>query len=291
MIIVNLIGGLGNQMFQYSAARSLAIHKEKHLLLDAGDFSDYRLHRFELTRIFSCISDLPSPLDFKKVLCLYSNKKVRGFLKNPKLKIFRPNSYVLEPHFHYWKEFMGVPNDCYLVGYWQSEKYFKQIESTIREDFVFKIPMDEKNLEISRNIKNCESVSLHIRRGDYIADGTTNQVHGTCSLDYYERATEFIAERIKRPSFFVFSDDIAWAKTHLKLNYPCAFIGHNQDKNNYLDMQLMSLCKHNIIANSSFSWWGAWLNTYEDKIVIAPKQWFATERRTDDLIPDNWLRL
>ena len=135
------------------------------------------------------------------------------------------------------------------------------------------------------------AVSLHVRRGDYVSDPKTKAILGVCSLDYYRAAIAHIAERIESPAFFVFSDDIAWAKANLEIPFPCEYVDHNQGQQSYNDMHLMSLCKHHIIANSSFSWWGAWLNPRKDKIVIAPENWFANNEDAKDLIPPESVKL
>jgi hypothetical protein len=137
-------------------------------------------------------------------------------------------------------------------------------------------------------------VSVHIRRGDYVTNSHTNAVHGTCSLEYYENAINYISEKVKAPHFFVFSDDYKWALENFKnRSYPVTCISNNADKN-YEDLTLMYNCKHHIIANSSFSWWGAWLNPNEDKIVIGPKQWFKSKKQstdTKDVMPKEWVKM
>jgi Glycosyl transferase family 11 len=178
-----------------------------------------------------------------------------------------------------------------LDGYWQSEKYFIDCSKLIRKDFTFKNELDSYNLKLKSKIDKTNSVSIHIRRGDYVNNLNTNATHGLCSIDYYIKAVNYITERIESPYFFVFSDDIEWAKKNIMLNFPCQFISHNIGSKSYLDMQLMSLCKHNVIANSSFSWWGAWLNSNDNKIVIAPRKWFAVNTDICDLIPSNWISL
>jgi len=160
----------------------------------------------------------------------------------------------------------------------------------IRNDFTLKNKPDKLNNEISKIMQDTNSVSIHIRRGDYIANPITFQYHGLCSMEYYKKAIQYINENINRPIFFFFSDEIDWVKDNLKIPKDCYFIDHNKMENDYLDLWLMSQCKHNIIANSSFSWWGAWLNTNKEKIVIAPKKWFNNAAiDTTDLIPEEWL--
>jgi hypothetical protein len=147
-------------------------------------------------------------------------------------------------------------------------------------------------MKIAEQISRVNSVSLHVRRGDYVANLKVAAIHGLCSKEYYASAIKFISKKVERPHFFVFSDDINWVENNFKINYPCTYINQNFSNESYNDLRLMSLCQHNIIANSSFSWWGAWLNCNSEKIVIAPKKWFAnSDKRCDDLIPEKWVRL
>ena len=180
-----------------------------------------------------------------------------------------------------------------MSGYWQSPKYFNSIETLIRKEFTFQKPLDSKNLEILNLIKNTISVSIHIRRTDFQIINS-NDIHGFCSLEYYDEAINYIHTNVLMSKFFIFSDDINWAKENLKVPMNSYFVSGNTGEKSYIDMQLMSNCNHNIIANSSFSWWGAWLNSNPKKIVIAPKKWFSDEKmnaQTDDLIPAEWIRM
>jgi hypothetical protein len=147
------------------------------------------------------------------------------------------------------------------------------------------------NADLVEQISKVNAVSLHVRRGDYVQNAKTNANHGVCSLDYYRAAIQNILERVEAPSFFIFSDDIPWVKEHLVLDIPCRYVDHNQGVESYNDMRLMSLCRHHIIANSSFSWWGAWLNPDPQKIVIAPQKWFANDNIVDDLFPPEWVTM
>ena len=201
--------------------------------------------------------------------------------------------YFIENEYSYNASIENTGKDCFLSGYWQSSRYFMAIEFLIREEFKFQKVSDKKNVNKVAQIKNENSVSLHIRRKDFV-NNKYHDIHGTCSIEYYLKAVKYIADMIKSPHFFIFSDDIEWAGTNLNLAFPYEFVSGNTGELSYIDMQLMSLCKHNIIANSSFSWWGAWLNRNPDKIVIAPEQWFVDESmnaKTTDLIPETWLRL
>jgi hypothetical protein len=155
--------------------------------------------------------------------------------------------------------------------------------------------MDEINLKIAEKIQHTESVGIHIRGRDYITNEETKKSHFTCDILYYERCISYIRDKIYNPNFFVFSDDPEWAKTFLKTDHSFTFVeGNLWNKTNYEDLRLMSLCKHNIIANSSFSWWGAWLNNNPAKIVLAPQKWFALSelnKKTEDLVPDKWIKI
>ena len=187
---------------------------------------------------------------------------------------------------------MKQEGNVYLEGFWHSEKYFKDIENVIRQEFTIRDEPDALNKEMANKIMACEPVSIHIRRGDYVSDKKTNEFHGTCSLEYYNDAIGIITKEIKAPHFFVFSDDPVWVQDNLKLKFSTTYLVYNGAEKAYEDLRLMSLCKHHIIANSSFSWWGAWLSGNPYKIVIAPKKWFNDETiDTSDLIPDEWFRI
>ena len=292
MVISNIIGGLGNQMFQYAAGRALSLRRGQSFHLDVSGFSCYQLHQgFELQKVFDCAAELTQEEGVRRILGWQNSNVIKKVLAYPLFAMFRRSEYVVEPHFNYWDGLERVPNNCYLVGYWQSEKYFLDFQFDIRRDFSFKVPLSGVNAELAKDISSTNSVSIHVRRGDYVANLKANRTHGTCAVDYYENAIRYIADRVISPQFFIFSDDIDWVRRNLPIDGPCQYVGHNQGGDSFNDMHLMSLCKHQIIANSSFSWWGAWLNASTDKIVVAPKRWFAIERNTADLLPDSWVAL
>lgn len=293
MIIVNIIGGLGNQMFQYAAGRALAIARGLPLRLDVAGFDGYGLHQgFELQRVFNCQAAIASAVELRSVLGWRAAPILKRVLARPDFAGLRGAAFIVEPHFHYWPGIRNVPATAYLQGYWQSEKYFADAAVDLRTDFTFPQPLTESNAAWVERIGRCVAVSLHVRRGDYVSDPKTQVVLGSCSSDYYRSALRYIAERVATPEFFVFSDDIAWARDNLDISFPCHYIDHNRGAESYNDMRLMSLCRHHILANSSFSWWGAWLNSRAGKIVVAPERWFAEgERRVDDLVPQEWVTL
>ena len=191
-------------------------------------------------------------------------------------------------------KYLNIKSPAYLKGYWQSENYFKEFERIIKEDFQVKTPATELNYDLLQKIRGTESVSLHIRRGNFVNVDFVNKFHGTCSMDYYKEAISTIAKHWENPVFYVFSDDIEWAKTNMNIKYESVFVDINSAKQDYEDLRLMQNCSHNILANSTFSWWGAWLNTNPNKIIIAPKQWFADEQKNIEaktIIPPNWFTI
>lgn len=289
MIISKIIGGLGNQMFQYAAGRALSIGNEQRLILDISDFDGYELHQgFELQRVFSGSFEIASKVDVRGLLGWQSPSIIQRILvRRPFDNIFEKR-VVVEPHFHYWPEIKNVSGNLFLSGYWQSEKYFSNVISQLRSDFLFRLPMGNKNTDLANMINRVNAVSLHVRRGDYVSNSKTHANHGLCSLDYYRAAIRHVSARIENPYFFIFSDEISWVKDNLEMNFPCQYIDHNQGAESYNDMRLMSLCRHHIIANSSFSWWGAWLNFKPEKIVVAPRKWFENDNNVKDLIPCEW---
>lgn len=292
LLICQIIGGLGNQMFQYAAGRALALERSQNLRLDLSGFAGYGLHHgFLLADLFDCPVEAATESDVRNILGWQYPSSVRRLAARPLFSAFRRKGFVVEPHFHYWPGIKNVPDECYLAGYWQTEKYFLEASPQIRKDFTFKTPFTGLNAVLSEQITKLNAVSLHVRRGDYVSNHKNKAVYGTCTLEYYRAAARYIAERLEQPEFFIFSDDPVWVKSNLHLDLPCHYVDHNQGSESYNDMRLMSMCQHHIIANSSFSWWGAWLNTNPGKIVIAPGNWFVNGNSTEDLIPKGWISL
>lgn len=275
MIIVRIFGGLGNQMFQHAAGTALAMHRECELKWDLSAFENNHIHQgFELRRVFGLNVSEATDKDYRLVLGWRGGIQARKLLTHDRLAWARPKTYVLQPHFQYWDEFCALPNQVYLDGYWQTERYFKAIASSILDRFSFAPQLAGRNQQIANAIESCNAVSVHVRRGDYVTNPVANQFHGCCLPEYYKLAIEVMHGHVKDPHFFVFSDDLEWVKSNLVMPSCCTFVDQNKGVESYNDMRLMSLCKHHIIANSSFSWWGAWLGRHLGKIVIAPKRWF-----------------
>ena len=292
MVISQILGGLGNQMFQYAAGRALSLAAGHRFLLNLHGFESYALHQgFEVERVFVAPVQAATAADVREVLGWRSGDLTRKLLKRVQSPLLHGPHLAIEPHFNYWPGLREGAGPRYLMGYWQSERYFKDCEAVLRADFSFKTPLNGANLEISARMRDCQSVSLHVRRGDYVTHAKTAKILNVCSLEYYRKAIAHIAERILSPHFFVFSDDPQWVRDNLEISFPADFIDGNRGMQSYIDMQLMSLCKHQIIANSSFSWWGAWLNTNPDKKVVAPREWFRNGTDDRDLVPPEWVRL
>jgi len=291
LIILHLSGGLGNQMFQYAFGRANATRLGAELKYELTNPTLTIHNGFELERIFNIQASEATQADMKFVLGLQRYALIRKLIKASGLqKLF--NSFIVqEPHFHFSPQMLRLQDHSYVNGYWQSEKYFSEVENEIRADFSFKLPLSQMNADIAERIGNLNSVSLHVRRNDFANNAKINATHGLCPLDYYQSAIQYIAERIEKPFFLIFSDDPAWVKENLQIDSSCEYVDHNQGAESYNDMRLMSLCKHHIIANSSFSWWGAWLNSKADKIVVSPKSWFANGTSSQDLIPQRWVKL
>ena len=286
MVAVELIGGLGNQMFQYATARALALSRNENLLLDNHLFESYALHDFGLNHFNIDRSFLEIEKTVFEPLSL--SNRAKAILS--KREIY--NLYAEKDLTFNEKLFTLQHKNIFLKGYFQSEKYFIKFEDQLRKDFEIKSPLKKQTIDFLKIIEAENSVSLHIRRGDYVTNPEANAVHGTCDLNYYHRAIDIIKEKIDKPVFFIFSDDIDWAKENLKIDSPIYFVDFNDASTNYEDIKLMSACKHNIIANSSFSWWGAWLNANRSKTVIAPSRWFKIDiHNSKDIIPESWMKI
>jgi hypothetical protein len=289
MIIVQLFEGLGNQMFQYACGKSLAYRIKTGLVIDNRRLIRYPLH-------------VPPKRPFNQFSREYSLNVFSAnitTLENMPIQEFSKTFNVVEEHFdqqlRYDPDFAkGGGRNIFLTGYWQSWKYFKDIDFLIRKNFQFtKQGFSENVLQLSEILQqNKFSIALHVRRTDYMQHH--NSFIGILPVAYYSDAIQYISNLIAKPVFYIFSDDPDWAETNIKplCNDNETHIIRNNS--NVEDLYLMTQCKHNIIANSTFSWWGAWLNTNPDRIVVTPKIWFiGMKLKVDeiDLIPSDWISL
>lgn len=289
MIELKLQGGLGNQMFQYAAGKAMSVFHNVELKLDISWFERNKLRSYKLD-IFNIDADIATTNEINRYTGMYKTR-IERILWRLKQRINYFPTYS-ESDFSFDKNCYKSKKNVYIEGYWHSENYFKDIEKIIRKEFTLKKSLQGRNAEMAAVIRVCNSVSLHIRRGDYITDPINRKKYSVCSLEYYLSAVMKVKEIVQNPHFFVFSDDIPWAQKNLDLPDPVIFVDHNKENQDYEDHQLMRLCDHHIIANSSFSWWGAWLGSNFHKIVISPRKWFNdADRGTRDLIPETWLRL
>lgn len=285
MLIIKILGGLGNQMFQYAFYKAL-IEKGYSVKADISDFEGYSLHNgYELKKVFDINIKQSTISENYKVGKLKS--KIDKYLLKWGLKKNYYADFLPIDAITYHPEVFNIKSDMYLWGYWQSYKYFEDIKTKILSDFIFNECLDEKNKMIMEMISNTNSVSLHIRRGDYVDNKIVENI---CTNIYYKNAVEYIMKNVQNPKFFIFSNDIEWCKEKFLLDN--VVYVDNSGENSYKDMQLMSKCKHNIIANSTFSWWGAYLNQNADKIVICPNKWFnISAYHMDDIYPEDWIKM
>jgi hypothetical protein len=293
LIVIKIFGGLGNQMFQYAFGKALSRKLKTDLYLDLTWFennttSTIREFQLDLFNTDYFIADVRTINSYKpliyKVLNIALIHLNLGTLQVPK--------YFIENRFSFNYRVNLIDKNCYVNGYWQSEKYFIGYKNELIKEFELKgILLEDLNKSLLNQIENTESVALHIRRSDFNTNRNKN-IHGTLPSTYYQESMKFMDSNFKDPYYFIFSDDIEWAKKFIdNKSKNLHFVSKNP---NYIDLYLNSKCKHNIIANSSFSWWGAWLNSNPKKNVIAPKIWFAEKKlneQTIDLIPDTWIRI
>ena len=295
MIISNLVGGLGNQMFQYACARSLSLELDLPLKFCTDTFGAYNAHNgFELTRVFKLNLEIANTGDLAALIgWTQSFPSVRRALEKRSFSYLASHRFLSESHLKHGASLRDlVRKGGYLHGYWQSERYFASHAAQIRADFKFPQDLCEVNLHIANIISQRTAISVHIRRGDYVSNAKTLAVHGTCSPEYYQVAIDTLLQRCPGAQLIAFSDDPRWTSEVLLPRYPAmVLVEHNRGVDSYIDMRLMSMCQHHIIANSSFSWWGAWLNPSPSKMVIAPSRWFADGRDSSDLVPEGWEKM
>lgn len=292
MIIVKLIGGLGNQLFQYAIGRKLSLFHNTIFKLDISWFKQqetrkYKLNHFSINSIIATEEEVAPFLKNNSRI----NRNISRFKKVlfPSLQL----KYIAEKTVDFDPPILDAPDNIYLDGYWQSERYFRDIMPVLDKEFVVRNQPDKTNQEILDfiNQKN-NPVCIHIRRGDYLTNPTTNRYHGVMPVNYYNSGIELLQKRIKDPHFFVFSDDPEVVRERLHFKSPVTFVTHNPPEKDYEDFRLMSKCRHFIIANSSFSWWAAYLSKGQNKTVIAPSIWFTgISYNPRDRIPENWIEL
>ena len=294
MIIVRLSGGLGNQLFQYAFGRKLAVERNQKLMLDISLYEEMKTRTYKLDSLNIC-ADIASNAEIltftrrahRDIISLGFRFFQRCIPYYKRLRFFE-QSFVYDPNVSY------IGKSVYLKGSWQSEKYFLPIRNILRAELTPKTPIEREYISFAESITSSNSVSLHVRRGDYVMNPRINDKHGTCSVSYYQDAVKLMNERLPSAKYYIFSDDLEWAQSNLDFIQNKQIIFHVPDVLNAdaQEMWLMSQCKHHIIANSSFSWWGAWLSNNPSKIIICPQKWFSNSpHSTKDLIPGSWVQL
>jgi hypothetical protein len=293
VIITRLAGGLGNQMFQYAVARNLAEKNQTLVKLDSSALGqklgpnytprDYALSIFGFPQHFASAKEIAKMIGG------------RSIIRRAAAKLFflgRRGPVIAERSQFFDSTVLSAKGDVYLSGYWQCEKYFEAIAPVIRDEFTVVAQMSSEARTLARQIDaTVDSVAVHVRRGDYAANEHMRSVHGVLPAEYYAGAAAQIAQSGRQPEFFVFSDDPEWAEQNFRLPWPTR-VASRPTQSPGDDFRLMMSCRHFVLANSSFSWWGAWLGEKPQSIVIAPKRWFASNELTSrDIVPDRWRTL
>lgn len=282
MLIVKIKGGVGNQLFQYAFGRQLAINNRTTLNLDNSFFENVKQHRSYNLGKFNLIYKNAPTKDVSKY------RKANHPLINKFLNSITLNfSVYVERKVKGFDQRWLQKKNGYFEGYWQSEQYFKEIRANLLEEITLK-EISGRVKELATKIENCNAISIHIRKTDYLNAANQN-IYADCSINYYKSAIDEMLAQVEKPVFYLFSDDFEWVEKNLAIQQPHVFMIDNSAEE---DLYLMSICKHHIIANSTFSWWGAWLNKSLTKKIIAPKYWFKKNSLTNqDIIPENWLKI
>lgn len=286
MIIIKIQGGLGNQMFQFALGLGLLEKTKQHIKFDFSGLNTGITKRFFGLDKFNADTPTASTSDVK---FFTQEKKYPRITKIKKMFRFKIPQYITDNH-SFSHRIFDISDNAYLDGYWQSEKYFPEDKEIIRKAFAPKRPLGPTARKIAERIDN-SSISIHIRRGDYITNKKVASKMGACNLEYYQKAISKATEGLDNPKIFAFSDDIEWVKENLKTRHSIIFVSeHNLE--NWEEITIMSICGKHIISNSSFGWWGAWLDPRDNKVVITPKQWYKdTKLANEDIIPPSWIRI
>ena len=304
MITITVLGGLGNQMFQYAAAKALACKHGVELVIDESAFGSYALRSYLLDRLQIpeavgpiAKSPIGAPIQAQNFAAMRWRNRADRLLKGVGMAgVPQPPATYSEQQFQFDPGFASLGSSTSLFGYFQSERYFVDVADKLRDYFRPREPLGLSALAMAEQIARSQMpVSVHIRRGDYVKSAETARVHGALGVAYYKKALRIIQGLLDvQVTVFVFSDDPADAEAVLDF-VPREHLVHvrGDPDRPWEDMALMAQCRHHIIANSSFSWWGAWLNPSAEKIVIAPRDWFTPgelrQRNICDLHPPGWI--
>ncbi len=288
--MVRLYGGMGNQMFQYAAAKAVALRSDADLLLDLSWFSTVSDRRYALGPL--CVSaqtvgemaqeGAMSRL-FRKAVFRLTRRSDDSWRGRP---VFR------EKYFHFDPALLAVRAPACLDGYFQSEKYFLDFRDLILSEFTVRTPPHDHAKRVLERMASQDAICVHVRRGDYALNAATSAFHGLCSLDYYRKGLSIVSQGLHNPCCYVFSDDPEWVRENFHMDLPMVVVDFHGPDQAHEDLRLMAACKCFVIANSSLSWWGAWLGSYPNKRIVAPKTWFRNPaNNTQDLIPGDWVKV
>lgn len=282
MIITEINGGLGNQLFQYAAGLALSNKHKTALKINTNFKTQDTVRKLALTH-FNLDVNQADPIEINQ---LYPSSNLKR-----KIQAILPTSqksFYKEKKFSFQSNFSQLSSSVYLKGYWQSELYFSSIDSIIKEKYLLEPNCYKNALDFIQQLSLQESVSIHVRKGDYLK-APYNTVYAELNNEYYKRAIEFLKEICPSIKTYVFTDDPAWVEAHLDLGIPFELASGKKTNSMFEDFQAMRSCKYHVIANSSFSWWTAWLSAHQDKQVVAPRNWFKDiQEDTTDLIPKSW---
>lgn len=292
MIIMRVMGGLGNQMFQYALGRRLAIERNVPLKLDLSWFATQKKRKFGLDQ-FNIKAEVATEEEVYRLHYFSHNRyfrKAYSIIQNhlpvDKKRIINERKAGL-----FDKDVLRSSKNCLLVGYWQSESYFEKITKLIKKEFQPRTALGSEDILLAKKMrKNPYSVSVHIRRGDYVSPYRTIATHYICTPDYYTEAIDFLKQKLGgKAELFIFSDDPEWCKKEFLLKDEKYQIISGTKRTPSHELVLMSQCNHHIIPNSSFSWWGAWLSQNPKKIIVSPTEWLRNHK-TPEIVPNNWIR-
>lgn len=291
MVIIRVTGGLGNQLFQFAMGLSIEETLGYQVKYDLSDYKIVGSRKFDLDKFVSNF----------QIASIEEIERNNNVLQKVKFKIFqwvgfpfglKGLKYYLERNFQYDEKVFDIANEVYLSGYWQSDRYFVNHRVKLLERIKISDSHSPDCIKYLKQIRSSNSVSIHVRRGDYVSNSKVKSIYTTCDLGYYEKAIQSLSAQFEDLTFFVFSDDMEWVTSHFSKFERMIFVNVNLGDTAFEDLKLMSNCKHNIIANSTFSWWAAWLNQHEGKVVIAPKSWYTQIwRNSTNLVPADWHRL
>jgi hypothetical protein len=292
IVIVRLNGGLGNQMFQYVAGKYVAKKGGSIIKVDLTHLKNINAKKFAFRKYALDIFEVPILFATYKEILKFTIPRFKPRYLYFGLKHLYKDRVIEQKDIRYSNILDKVSSDCYLVGSFQSEKFFRPIAHEVKEDFQIKKEILNQYSQIISEVSSVESVAVHIRRGDYVNNPKTREVHGSMPISYYIEAAKLIGTRVRNPHFYIFSDEPEWLSNNLDLKADFSTIPSRLDDHPNRDFVLMMHCKHHIITNSSYSWWAAWLGENFDKIVIAPKKWFAVSAcDSSDIVPESWIRL